>query len=994
MTPARRRRARALSVFAAAFLLAILLAVVSWELRTSRLQAWVLSRYARRLTYASAPGPSPAIRFPRHGPYDQRLGYAELPRFVERLQAQGFGVYSQARISPPMQRLADGGYYLPYREKSQAGLRVVDEAGVELYSGAYPQRVLGSLREVPAVVVRTLLFVENRELLSPGPWRNPAVEWDRLALSILSMGWRRFDADQPVPGASTLATQLVKLRHSPGGVTASPKEKLRQMLLASLHAYRGGENTTPARRRIVTEYLDSMPLAAVPDYGEVTGLGDGLHYWWGADLSEVTRRLRRVPDGPLELATWAGDYRKVLSLILAQRRPTYYLVQEPAALETRTDSYLRLLVGAGILTPEQGEAALAVRPARRVAPDLANPLAPDRKTVGVLRNRLVSMLEVSQLYDVDRLDLTVTTTLDGVAQRAVGKALSALSEPAVAAAAGLRAPRLLQQGEPAGVTYSFVLYENTRDGAVLRVQADNSGQPLNVSEGGLLELGSSAKLRTLVAYLEVVAELQEELLRRAGAEPPARQDPLTRWAAAYMASAADPSLAAMLEAALERSYSASPAERFVTGGGIHIFANFDPDDDGRVMSVRQAFRNSINLVFVRLMRDLVEYHVQRRADVTALLRDVDASARQSSLERFAELEGAEFVRRFYRRYGGRSAAGIRAQVVAGRTSPEQAVAVLRYLAPAATAAEMAPWLADALPDQDLSEARLGALYDRHRPDAWTLMDRAFLGHMHPLELWVAARLHAEPALTLEELLPQSVPTCREVYTWLYRSTRKASQDARIRALQELDAFTEIHGRWQRLGYPLPRLVPSLGTAVGSSGDRPAALAQLVGVLLNDGILVRPFRASVFHFAAGTPYETLLTRRRPAPERVLRSEVASAVVAELDGVVEAGTGRRVHDAFTGRDGRSLRVGGKTGTGDNRREAFDGDGRLLRSDVTSRTAVFAFHIGERFYGAISAHVLGPEAAGYRFTSALPLEVLRYLAPCLAPLLQRAAEQSGPG
>ena len=47
--------------------------------------------------------------------------------------------------------------------------------------------------------------------------------------------------DRAGPGGSTLATQIEKFRHSPEGITSSPREKLRQMLSASLRAYHGGE---------------------------------------------------------------------------------------------------------------------------------------------------------------------------------------------------------------------------------------------------------------------------------------------------------------------------------------------------------------------------------------------------------------------------------------------------------------------------------------------------------------------------------------------------------------------------------------------------------------------------------------------------------------------------------------------------------------------------------------------------------------------------------
>ena len=46
-------------------------------------------------------------------------------------------------------------------------------------------------------------------------------------------------------------------------------------------------------------------------------------------------------------------------------------------------------------------------------------------------------------------------------------------------------------------------------------------------------------------------------------------------------------------------------------GGIHHFENFEKEDNARILELRDAFRNSDNLVFIRLMRDLVSYHRAR-----------------------------------------------------------------------------------------------------------------------------------------------------------------------------------------------------------------------------------------------------------------------------------------------------------------------------------------------------------------------------------------------
>ena len=48
--------------------------------------------------------------------------------------------------------------------------------------------------------------------------------------------------------------------------------------------------------------------------------------------------------------------------------------------------------------------------------------------------------------------------------------------------------------------------------------------------------------------------------------------------------------------------------------------------------------------------------------------------------------------------------------------------------------------------------------------------------------------------------------------------------------------------------------------------------------------------------------------------------------------------------------------------------------------SRAATFVFFLGDRFFGVVTAYVMGAEAARYSFTSALPVQVLKSLAPIL--------------
>jgi hypothetical protein len=114
----------------------------------------------------------------------------------------------------------------------------------------------------------------------------------------------------------------------------------------------------------------------------------------------------------------------------------------------------------------------------------------------------------------------------------------------------------------------------------VRVQTDSVDQPFDINRGARRNLGSTAKVRTVVTYLQIVAALHE----RYGAMS-AELD--------YVAHASDRSLRAMLDAAVERNYSANPGETFYTGGA-QVFKNFESSDNARILTVHRAFQHSAN----------------------------------------------------------------------------------------------------------------------------------------------------------------------------------------------------------------------------------------------------------------------------------------------------------------------------------------------------------------------------------------------------------------
>jgi membrane peptidoglycan carboxypeptidase len=722
----------------------------------------------------------------------------------------------------------------------------------------------------------------------------------------------------------------------------------------------------------------------------VHGLGDGLWAWYGSDFDSTNELLRRLDAGsPRAEAAVTPEtaiaYRQVLSLLLAQRRPAYYLVDDPPALDRLTDRYLALLEEAGLLPA--GLASAPASPRLTGAPPRDRSSLASRKADLAVRNRVAQLLGTTRLYDLDRYDLRVTTTLDARAQRDTTGALLRLADPRGAREAGV-APLL--GGDPDGVLYSFTLYERSAGANAVRVQVDSGDRPLDLNEGAKLELGSTAKLRTLVTYLELMATLHDRYsgATRSEIETMLAQEPdrLTTFVLETLRDSRDRSLEGLLEAAMLRRYSGSPWEGFFTGGGLHYFQNFDDADDERILTVRSAFQRSVNLVFIRLMRDLVEHHRAALPDTAAgVLDDPAHPLRETYLDRFADREGADFVRRFYRAHRNESADQMLGSLVVGmRPIPKRIAAAHRSARPDAPFEAFDLFLRARLPRGGIDERAARLLYQQLSPERMSLSDRGYVARTHPLELWVIEYLSRHPDASLAEVLDASAEARQEVYEWLRRSGHKTAQDRRIRTLLDTEAFAEIHRDWRRVGYPFASLVPSYATAIGSSADRPSSLAELLGILLNDGVRRPTERLARFHFGAGTPFETVLEREPAASERVLHSEVARLVSRELLGVVRGGTAARARKTIELADGRALDVGGKTGTGDNRVKRHGV--AATRAGVMNRTASFVFTVGDRFYGTIVVYVPGEAAADYSFTSSAAVQVWNYLLPSLQPLFDR--------
>lgn len=1089
-TPPSRRVWRKLAyVFAGAVGLGIPAGtgLVVYENHTSHFLKMTMAQAAAGKIWASDKTSNPCVAPPRAvGPYDLRHGYANTRDICKRLLQSGFEQVGGDNTWREYNILGIPLFTL-WDEKANPGLSLSDNTGERIHGGSHPQRIYPDFEAIPPLLVDSLLYVENRDLMErgerPDSW-NPTVDWPRLLNAAFGKARREVGLSGDASGGSTLATQIEKFRHSPGGNSNDNSiEKLRQLLTAALRYEISTMPPLEKRQKIITDYINGVPLAGYPGFGEVHGFYDGL-IWLNMNPDSV-HMLLNTPDDALDdegMAEKGRAFRGVLGLVLAVKAPDQYLLSRPTRLQERVNTFLPLLRADGVISERLFRAAQAA-PA---------PMADPRRTryrgqradqgykgVDSLRIDLLQILNPDGgLYGLDRLDLSARGTIDAQTSQAVAETLRKLNDPDFAAASGMITTnpdeRLLRPEVVPRVTYIFTLYEKTPTGNVLRVQEDNYNGPLNLSEGSKLELGSTAKLRTLASYLLAMAYLFEKYRDMPAAEletlSDTPRDPLGGWARAWMANPDNPrDLDSMLNAALNRTYSANPNERFFTSGGLHPpFSNFDRKEDGRIFTVREALHKSNNLAFIRIMRDIVRFtQAHKMADPEDLFTDVDNPVRRAYLERFFVQESEVTLWRARQMQRGRSPGEI-LDSLAKRSNrdPRQLAALYRSILPAAPYEAMQLYITrNCEPHKCARDNDYRDLYDLHAPGRFDLNDQAYLANLSgratvPMEIWygryrlsekagidahlaLLARIHAthfaapgfdesltripglhgmvaqhilaaraaNPALSetdslaalmdaamaqipadpdWETSLADSESARRLSYKWLLenRPGNRAGQDTRIHIMREQEAFTHIQKEWGEMGFPFDKMVPSLASALGASGDTPAGLAILNGIIQNGGRRIPARKIDRVIFGANTPFsmEFAAASVEQQARRVMPAEVAAHLKREMQGVVQYGTGRRLRDAVKIGD-QSIPVGIKSGTGD----------QSYNQGNSTRTATATFVIGDYFYGTMTAYINNPGDKDI-FTSAAASQALKNILalPEMVTMIGRpyaaAAQQPG--
>ena len=159
-------RIKYLWAYAVLLLLVVGAGVVSLEMQTSAFQAQYFAKLSSTANFTVGTGASSAISFPVSAPYDDRLGYSKIPGFVEKLTSRDFEITRQAQISAGMADIVKEGYFAPYPEKIQSGLRILDCRNDRLFQERYPKRIFEHFEDIAPILVQKIGRASCRERVS------------------------------------------------------------------------------------------------------------------------------------------------------------------------------------------------------------------------------------------------------------------------------------------------------------------------------------------------------------------------------------------------------------------------------------------------------------------------------------------------------------------------------------------------------------------------------------------------------------------------------------------------------------------------------------------------------------------------------------------------------------------------------------------------------------------------------------------------------------
>ena len=205
------------------------------------------------------------------------------------------------------------------------------------------------------------------------------------------------------------------------------------------------------------------------------------------------------------------------------------------------------------------------------------------------------------------------------------------------------------------------------------------------------------------------------------------------------------------------------------------------------MTVREAFKHSVNLVFIRLMRDVVHHHMSARRRMPApSWTTTDRARREECSRALPTRKGSAVHHALLSQVPGQVAPSEAQELLLRGVRPTGATLASVFCSARARSG------ADALAQFSRGSCRGAGSPSRRCTRSTTARPRPLIACRPRLcrrrasARAVAGRLPARvtPAPRLTEVLAASRDERQEVYAWLFKTRHKGAQDVRIRNLIE------------------------------------------------------------------------------------------------------------------------------------------------------------------------------------------------------------------
>ncbi len=997
------------SIFAGMIAFLLVMGIMAEEVRYGFGFRYMTAQVEKVAQLESKPGKPEAWDIPiPDSPRWKRDGMTYYPQLFNVLNNAGFQVDRETHLvlTPQAKKLFDMGIipFNHYQGKAFSGLKIIDRHSELTYQYKHPNQ-FKDFENISPFILKALLVWENDKLRhmvfneeQDDVELNYLIEGPRIIKSVSEYVQYKITGEGSYSGGSTLMTTLEKITNTPGGRTKSVNDKINQMIGAGLHLY--GDNTESVDRgngkkagvqKALVDFLNTVPMAGGPKShsGELFGFGASYYAWFGYTIDELNQQLKSKNS-----VIRSQAYKNICSLIVSIRRPSE-LLRSPDVIDKQANLLLSRLNKKKLLNSALYVKSRAMKPAWNPQRNSRDKLdyALHRESSSA-RNQYTQFIRQAvakksgsaeakkiNLQTVDAMPVSIEMTTDAQLEKNIRSVLDemytefAQQSPFVQG----RQKGLLHSlslDELKNIQYGVVVLEidENRQWKLLANTDTQSNVVYNPAKQGRFQWGSTAKLRVLVNYLMIIhdealtlqsaiVELDDKEAKKLFNKYRKSSVTIKQLLASYIKKYPDASMEQVLNWAMSRRISANPDSKFLTGESWHEFHNYQKSDDRKNPNLWQMTTQSINLSFVRLMRDVVDYYIDQSGfDKVAILTNKKNPTRNKILNEAIEKEEQDyldglnyFIERVQDSFLEELASGEK------QISNKEIITRSREI------------IKEMSLDDKQSYNKGQKKYQRLA--SW------FKRITHYEKKWLLARVRLQHDVHSNLVKDDEKRIIKQTSQWL--KTNQFWMKNTLYTHMERKAFSQgVTPAWKKLGYPF-NVSPSYAVVLGSSGDTPMSLVELAGTLLNNGVHEKNISAiERIILAPDSEFETPFKIEHQY-ERIIPKTVSIVARKAMAGVLQKGTA-----IFASRHPLMEyveSVGAKTGTGDNRHN------KIAVNRSAAVLSIFDTGEGKSKYAiCITMSVVKGNIERYTFTSKVPVRILSRIADHLSPIIANKSTQ----